>query len=296
MNSKPVCHVCGSSKYNVIFKENVAQIHQIVKCMNCGLMYAFPLNARNFHVYASRNATSNPLQKNDPTVLHSFDKLPDYKKISEDLLKYIPKGRILDVGCYIGTFLCFLREQGWETTGVELDARAVSFARQEFAMPIINDALESLDTDQYHNSFDAITMMHLIEHLDDPASMLQVVWRLLKPGGVVVVETPTYDSLIFKLLGKRERSLSCNGHIIFYTVDTLRRLLEKIGFEVVVAEKVGRTLSMGRLLWNLGVMSKSTVVQKKVQYLIDKFDLLHSGHIHLNMGDMVRVYGRKVSR
>lgn len=163
-------------------------------------------------------------------------------------------------------------------------------------MPIINDALESLDTDQYHNSFDAITMLHLIEHLDDPASMLQVVWRLLKPGGVVVVETPTYDSLIFKLLGKRERSLSCNGHIIFYTVDTLRRLLEKIGFEVVVAEKVGRTLSMGRLLWNLGVMSKSTVVQKKVQHLIDKFDLLHSGHVHLNMGDMVRVYGRKVSR
>lgn len=162
-------------------------------------------------------------------------------------------------------------------------------------MPIINDALESLDSGQYRGSFDAITMLHLIEHLDDPASMLQVVWRLLKPGGMVVVETPAYDSLVFKLLGKRERSLSCNGHIIFYTADTLKRLLEKIGFEIVVSKKVGRTLSTGRLLWNLGVMSKSKFVQKKLQNIIDNYDLLHSAHIHLNMGDMVRMYGRKVS-
>lgn len=58
---------------------------------------------------------------------------------------------------------------------------------------------------------------------------------------------------------------------------------------------VQSTLSLGRLFWNLGVMSKSTAVQKKVQHLIDKFDLLHSAHIHLNIGDMVRMYGRKVS-
>ena len=257
-------------------------------------MYAFPLSVRNFDLYAAKNPTLPPLKRDDPTVLHSFDKLPDYKSISEDLQKYVPKGRILDVGCYVGTFLRFLREQGWDITGVELDARAVRFAQQEFGLTILNEALESLDTDRYHDSFDAVTMLHLIEHLDDPASMLDAVFRLLKPGGILVVETPIYNSLMFKLLGKRERSLSCNGHIVFYTVDTLLRLLTRIGFEVVVWRKVGRTVSVGRLLWNLGVMSKSAAVQRILLGIIDRLDLRLSGpRIYLNMGDMVRMYCRK---
>jgi len=294
MSNKPVCNLCGSSLFTVLFFENVAQIHQIVKCTNCGLMYAFPLAVRNFDLYATKNPTLPPLKRDDPPILHSLDKLPDYKGISTDLQKYVPKGRILDVGCYVGTFLCFLREQGWEVVGVELDARAVRFAEEEFGLTILNDALESLDTFQHHDSFDAITMLHLIEHLDDPASILGVVRRMLKPGGVLVVETPTFDSFMFKLLGKRERSLSCNGHIVFYTVDTLSRLFARIGFEVVEWRKVGRTLSLGRLLWNLGVMSKSAAIQGSLQGLIDRLDLLRSGpRIRLNMGDMVRMYCRK---
>lgn len=249
---------------------------------------------RNFDLYAAKNPTLPPLKRDDPTILHSLDKLPDYKGISTDLQKYVPRGRILDVGCYVGTFLCFLREQGWEVVGVELDARAVRFAEQEFGLTILNDALELLDTVQHHDSFDAITMLHLIEHLDDPASILGVVRRMLKPGGVLVVETPTFDSLMFKLLGKRERSLSCNGHIVFYTVDTLSRLLARIGFEIVEWRKVGRTLSLGRLLWNLRGTSKSPKTQRTFKNFIDRFDLLHAGHhIHLNMGDIVRLYFRK---
>ena len=208
----PVCNACGSSSFNVVFGENVAQIHQIVACVNCGLMYAFPLPRRNADIYAAKQPHLPPLTKDDSTVYHSLYKLPDYKGISTELQKYVPKGRILDVGCYIGTFLCFLREQGWDITGVELDSRAVRFAQEEFGLTILNEALESLDTIEHHDTFDAITMLHLIEHLDDPASLLDVVRRLLKPGGVVAIETPTYDSLLFKLL-ERERSVSCNGHI-----------------------------------------------------------------------------------
>ena len=294
MSNEPVCNICGSSLFKVLFGENVAQIHQIVKCTNCGLIYAFPLPVRNFDLYAAKTPTLPPFKRDDPPVLHSLDKLPDYKRISADLQKYVHKGRILDVGCSFGTFLCFLREEGWEVVGVELDARLVQFAQQEFGLTILNDSLESLDTVQYHDSFDAITMLHLIEHLDDPASILGVVRRLLKAGGVLVVETPTFDSFMFKLLGRRERSLSCDGHIFFYTVDTLSRLLARIGFEVAEWRKVGRTLSLGRLLWNLGVMSKSAAIQRSLQGLIDRLDLLRSGpRIRMNMGDMVRMYCRK---
>jgi hypothetical protein len=65
-------------------------------------------------------------------------------------------------------FLRFLPEQGWAAMGVKLDASAVRFAQQEFGLTILNDTVESLDTVQHHDSFDAVSMLHLIDQLDEP--------------------------------------------------------------------------------------------------------------------------------
>jgi SAM-dependent methyltransferase len=203
------------------------------------------------------------------------------------------KGRILDVGCYIGTFLHYLQTHGWDVTGVELDPSAVRFARERFGLEILNCPLESLDNAKYCQGFDVVTMLHVIEHLDDPSSTLSVALRLLKPRGVFVIETPTYDSLTFKLLGRRERSISCNGHIFFYTSETLWKLLEKTGFEIIEWRKVGRTLSLGRLIWNLGVISKNITIQQVVERVISKYTLDRNGlRIYLNTRDMIRLYCR----
>ena len=64
-------------------------------------------------------------------------------------------------------------------------------------------------------------MMHAIEHVSDPYSTWKEIYPILKPGGIFVMETPRYDTLMFKLLGKRERSLSCDGHIYFFTTNIM---------------------------------------------------------------------------
>jgi 2-polyprenyl-3-methyl-5-hydroxy-6-metoxy-1,4-benzoquinol methylase len=295
MSEVATCNLCGSPEFSVLFKAGIAQVHQIVKCSKCELMYAFPVPDRNYDIYADQKTDLPPLEPDDPTILRGFDKLPDYQTIPAELKKHISfKGRVLEVGCYVGVFLQSLKQEGWDVTGVELDTRAVEFARKHFDLTILNKPLESLDTASSHDNFDVVTMLHLIEHLDDPASTLAVAFRVLTPGGILVIETPTYDSLLFKLLGRRERSLSCNGHIFFYTVATLSRLLEKTGFEVLESRKVGRTVSLGRLLWNIGVMSKSRAVQHWLQSLVERLNLLRSGpRIRLNARDMVRIYCRK---
>jgi SAM-dependent methyltransferase len=91
----------------------------------------------------------------------------------------------------------------------------------------------------------------------DPVGTLREVHRVLKPGGHLVMETPRYDTLMFKLLGRRERSVSCDAHIFFFTVDSLRRAYESAAFELERMDYPSRSLTLDRLAFNLGVSQSS---------------------------------------
>ncbi len=286
------CNNCGASERQVLFRQGVAQRHQIVRCMNCGLMYAYPRGTANLAQYVAAGQTGAPMTLQSPTVIRSFDKLPDYEPIGVELRALLPRGEaLLEVGCHAGVLLDRFRSQGWKVGGVEPDSRAAGFARSHYHLDVKASALEDAGYDPA--TFDAVVMLHVIEHLDDPAGTVGAIARVLRPGGLLVVETPVYDTLMYRLLGRRERSLSCDGHIVFYTGRTLAALLERCGFEIVAQRRVGRTVSLGRLLWNIGVMSKSKTMQQMIERLTAALGLMHRGRLHLNTRDMVRILARK---
>jgi 2-polyprenyl-3-methyl-5-hydroxy-6-metoxy-1,4-benzoquinol methylase len=76
------------------------------------------------------------------------------------------------------------------------------------------------------DSYDVALMIHVIEHVSDPCQTLSELFRMLRPGGIVVVETPRYDTITFRLLGHRERSVGCEGHVYFFTTRTLERIAQ----------------------------------------------------------------------
>ena len=100
--------------------------------------------------------------------------------------------------------------------------------RTKLGIETINSILEHAEIPD--QSVDAVVLLHVIEHVPDPVGTLREIFRVLRPGGHLILETPRYDSLMFKLLGKRERSLSCDGHIFFFTTGTLKQACEKAGF------------------------------------------------------------------
>jgi len=285
VNRVAKCNNCGACEREVVFPQGVAQKHQIVRCMNCGLMYAYPRATAAIAQYVAAGQTGASMSLQTPEVIRAFDKLPDYEPIGLDLRKLLPRGRtLLEVG---------FRGQGWSVSGVEPDGRAANFARSHYGLDVKASTLEDAGYDPA--TFDAVVMLHVIEHLDDPAGTVQAIARVLRPQGFLAVETPVYDTLMYRLLGRRERSLSCDGHIVFYTGRTLAALLERCGFEIVAQRRVGRTMSLGRLLWNIGVMSKSKTVQRMIERLSAALGLLHRGRLYLNARDMVRVFARKRS-
>ncbi len=292
VNGTASCNNCGAYERKTVFPPGVAQKHQIVCCLNCGLMYAYPKAAPNLATYVAAGETAEPLSLQNPEVMRSFDKLRDYEPIGLDLRRLMPTGNaLLEVGCHAGVLLDRFRDQGWSVSGVEPDASAARFARSHYGLDVQASTLE--DAGYERASFDAVVMLHVIEHLDDPAGTVAAAARVLRPHGWLVVETPVYDTLMYRLLGKRERSLSCDGHIVFYTGRTLTALLEKCGFELVSQRRVGRTVSLGRLLWNIGVMSKSPALQRSVEKLSSAASLRQRPRLYLNMRDMIRVFARK---
>lgn len=94
---------------------------------------------------------------------------------------------------------------------------------------------------------------------------------------------------MFKLLQERERSLHCDGHIYFFTHKTLAKMAKKTNFKVLKIDDVGRSMTVDRLFYNLGVVSKSSTIQKSLNSISQKFHL-NQMWIYLNLRDMQRVY------
>jgi 2-polyprenyl-3-methyl-5-hydroxy-6-metoxy-1,4-benzoquinol methylase len=223
-----------------------------------------------------------------------FDKervqVRDYADTREYLKKLYPhRGKLIELGCGVGFLLKAFADDGWDVTGIEPDRGFCEYIEKQGlkALPTILETSGIPD-----NSVDVVVFLHVIEHVPDPLATLETIFRVLKPGGHLVLETPRYDSLMFKLLGKRERSLSCDGHIYFFTTDTLRKLTEKAGFKTKQWRYVGRSLNLERLTWNVGVISKSKAVQKLLKKTSDllRFNKLH---FKMNMRDMQRIVVQK---
>jgi SAM-dependent methyltransferase len=140
-------------------------------------------------------------------------------------------GRVLDVGAGYGFFLEALERAGYETDGLEISAHAVEQARRRSRGQVIEQGAESpFPFPDGH--FDAITLMDVIEHLQDYAQTLASCRRCLKPGGKLFVITLNAHSLARPFLGKRWAWYQDPTHIHMFTPGMLREGLVRAGLEV----------------------------------------------------------------
>lgn len=295
MISQPVlCNYCKVDDATVVFGPGVAQINQIVQCNRCGLMYSNPRTKEPDHVmFSSVDPNFNPLSPDNWRVLKERLQVKDYHKTRKLLNSLSPqRGRLLEVGCGLGYLLALFRQDGWDVLGVEPYYQACRYAREVLGIEVKNAILETAELPD--EAFDVVLLNHVIEHVEDPLATLREVNRVLKPGGHFVIETPRYDTLSFRVLGRRERSINCSGHIYFFTTQTLKNLYQAAGFEQVDLRYTGRSLTMERLLWNVGVVSKSQTVQKMLGTVSRKL-ALRNVRLYFNLRDIQRVCVRKVS-
>ena len=282
------CNICKADDFTVLYPAGTAQISQVVRCNQCGLMDANPRKEADCVEIASWQDDPNwDIEVERP---QRFEKerlqVRDYAGTRALLNRLHPsRGKLVEVGSSLGYLLASFRDDGWTVTGVEPDPHTSRYANRKMGIETINATLEAAALPD--SSVDAVIMLHVIEHVPDPVSTLREIRRILKPGGHLILETPRYDTLMFRLLGKRERSLSCDGHIFFFTTDSLRKACVTAGLAWEHVDYTGRSLTLDRLLYNVGVISKSAAVQR-LAYAVSRTAGFNKISFTVNVRDMQR--------
>jgi 2-polyprenyl-3-methyl-5-hydroxy-6-metoxy-1,4-benzoquinol methylase len=158
------------------------------------------------------------------------------------LLTYkLPPGRVLELGSAHGGFVALMRWAGFDAMGLEMSPWVVEFARQTFDVPML---LGLLEEQQLPNaSFDAIVLYDVLEHLDHPISTMRRCTELLKPDGVIIVQTPCYpeNKTYAELLGQHDPFLAhidkkANQHLYLFSQRAAQQLFECLGLSEVCFE------------------------------------------------------------
>ncbi len=145
--------------------------------------------------------------------------------------------RLLDVGCGSGDYLEIAASVGWKAEGIDPDPRAVGVAKARGLEVRLSDLAS--EAQRSPSTYDAIMMLHVIEHFHDPIAALKECHSLLRPGGRIWIATPRLESPGHKHFGENWRGLEVPRHLVLFNERSLCHALKAAGFHRPVAERVG---------------------------------------------------------
>lgn len=150
------------------------------------------------------------------------------------------QGRLLDVGCGNGQTLVRMATLGWHAEGLDTDPIAVGVAKAK-GQEVRQGTLQSQQFTA--GSFDAVLMSHVIEHVHDPLSLMEECYRVLKPGGRLVVITPNIRSWGHRIYREDWRGLEPPRHLQIFTRSSLSTLSTLAGFPSCECHAIARGAS-----------------------------------------------------
>lgn len=237
---KVFCNLCGQNNTRPLYSnipvrqdewDRYGQNHwDIVKCQQCDLIYTNPRpGPRSLELFYS---FANPVdaQYVQDWFIESADlQRPTWQRFLQIIQKYVPSGKLLDVGCGVGSFLVEARQAGFSVTGQEVAPYFVNYSREKHGLTVFEGEIEDMAIPTH--SLDCATAFDVVEHHPDPAHLLAEMHRLLRPGGIITLGTHDIGNRLAQYYGANWRYIHPVAHLTYFTRQTLIQLLEKSGFQ-----------------------------------------------------------------
>jgi len=137
------------------------------------------------------------------------------------------KGKLLDIGAGTGDFLNVANQNGWNTIGIEPSSKARKIAIQKGVSLVEN--LSTLDNE----SFDVITMWHVLEHVPNLEEQIKELKRLIKPDGTIIIAVPNFNSFDAKYYGAFWAAYDVPRHLWHFSKTTIQQLFKKEDLELI---------------------------------------------------------------
>lgn len=223
MNNPVTCNLCCYADTEPYLSKDAIGV---VRCRYCGLIFAEKMQHHTDLIKHYSDEYFEPYLKTE--LIHQKKRFS--RRIKEIKAQTFP-GLLLDVGCGAGFFLKLAAETGYDVKGVEISPYAADYARNKLGLPVFLGELETAALPP--ESFDVITLWHVLEHVRNPGAFLAQVHALLKNRGLLALEVPNVGSTAARISGTDWELMSPKEHFYYFTPATLRRYLEAAGFSIV---------------------------------------------------------------
>lgn len=230
------------------------------RCLSCHLLYQSPIPAtdQREELYSATSYYTKDGSENSNVGFSDYARF-DHATFAQTQLKELArfrtqKGTILDIGCATGEFLLNAQQEGWRGLGIEVSRWAAAEARKK-GVEIIGSDLLTARIESH--SVDVITLFDVLEHFHDPMSYLRECQRILKPGGILLIETPNTRSFALRVFRTRSKLLQPDIHLTLFSPQNLRRALTTCGWSVLRLKTVplSRSYTMA-FVWMFSVLAK----------------------------------------
>ena len=312
MTSTRSCPVCGEQNSEMLFQTKDSP-GRISRCLNCRMVYVDYIIDRHALIFdgpviydkiTQKMLTSSNL--NDVKDTWEFSYLLPVKEVEWPALrqnalnalqriechinKPFDECKILDFGSGWGFFLAAAKENGWNPFGLEPLPASSIYARAKFGLNIVTDTLREKTFPPAF--FDAITSFQVFEHLPYPDKDIQHLHKSLRPGGIILIEVPNFETWTMWLLKSRHRHFS-QDHLNFFSAATLDRFLTSHGFRVVEKYHPARIMSIRHLIKYWFPRYLPVFFAEALEKSLLKTSISNRT-IRLNIGDIVTVIARKL--
>lgn len=236
------CPFCNSDRFELLrkvgdrFKLSVAREYQIVACVNCNFVYLNPRpkveHISDFYAngaYQPFLSTRSAVSGLDRVYLWVRNLMVGRKR--RVIEKFVKCGKLLDIGCGTGEFLREMEKHGWSVAGLEKDEKAAEFAQKQYGLKVTT--LEFSQMPYSENSFDVVTLWHVLEHLYNPLQILRELRTRLKDSGVLVIAMPNINSFDARFYKANWVALDAPRHVQHFVPASLQAFCSASGFEII---------------------------------------------------------------
>jgi len=237
------CPVCGKAGAELFYQDprvDTAQTYNrhYLRCVQCGLIYVSPRRADDEYYRSNPNSYTQSVDTYTSLVsIPGLIFLLDLLEVGWRSRSNRDRGRLLEVGSAAGYFLDAARARGWSVKGVEPSSALASWSSRYLQLDVDHCAIE--DAVLAESAFDAVAAIEVVEHVRDPAQFASRANALLKPGGLLFLTTPNLQSKDWEVIDGLSSVLEPRDHLTLFTVDSVRRLLDRAEFQDVRIDTTG---------------------------------------------------------
>lgn len=286
------CPICGPRDYRVLRQASYPAgldevqllevyrssgdrrlMDQLVSCRGCNLVYLNPRVRSDLILRSYAEAIDPVFFEQNTERIRTFGRAlrPMIRRFA-----LVPeRTRILDVGSAGGAFPKAATDLGFKVVGIEPSLWLCEQGHKAYNVDLRPGHL--VDQGFADASFDIVTLWDVLEHMTNPGRELCEIRRVLRPGGLLIVNIPDSGSLASRLLGERWPFL-LSVHLYYFTLPTLTRYLRLHGFEVLEMKPFWQTLSLGYALRRaIPCFGLFSVAEKAVRALrLDRLPLTYT--------------------